>query len=894
MPNIIDILARAQSLMNETALNSITPPRAGGIMYDTLLVLNQMQLEGASLLISKVYASVSAMEADTTPTSDLTGRALKPGQLVVIVTSSASSSDMGSEYRYNGPGSWTYVGKVGGLPLDTVPTQNSTKGITSGGVYALQAAIEEDITQLEHEVSNVPLLEKVFGDVINFAEETLVNSIINNSTGKWQTGSSGTPRFCYIISAQGLQGKRIYVNTNAVNNSRIAFLTTNAHTNATDADFCSGYSGTIRLRAGAVVDAVIPSDCNYIYIGVQSGSSDISANNVWTSGDDSKEPLNFLGYMKKISGQYISSSTYKIATSSAGTLYLVKPYGAKKVFIHVGASDTGMMSVAFYSTDEISAEGYMSGLTSASGHTIGEMEIPDGCKLIAISNRASTCANPEVRLDEKAMMNYLTEVNDGIIGEKVNLDDLTIKSYYISPSSNKWSSGGTSYLIPVVEGQKMYIRANPDYSVRYAFLTTDTIVEGDTPSYVASTGLVQIIKGNYDVATTPAGCTHLYIYATYSTNVFIPKTIILGGQITELAEDLKKKDGPVSPFSGKKILCIGDSWGRDSFEELWSVANDAGVSVEVYDAYQGGSSLLNQYKGMDDPTRHYTHGNFEQYVQGTYQLWNWSENLPSKTPADSVYHNGKCGIYDGTAYGKDANNEWVGMTLAEILSAQDWDIINIRLGVSDLQTIDKLTTTDDDKGYFILANFIARMEAELTPACLAKVKWSISNCWSWPVESAGYYTPSARVLEDAGIDADWSSMTLEQKQEAFVTFYNNIQKNFQLIAKALGNKCAYIVNTAKALQLGRDSHLLGDVAFKMVRSSTDMHLGNGVPKYICGCCFAYNYLAITCGGIFGDYVPDLIDGSGDSDGGAESNPTTPTKALCAGARKVGWKSFGDL
>ena len=144
MPNIIDILARAQSLMNETALNSITPPRAGGIMYDTLLVLNQMQLEGASLLISKVYASVSAMEADTTPTSDLTGRALKPGQLVVIVTSDTSSSDMGSEYRYNGPGSWTYVGKVGGLPLDTAPTQDSTKGITSGAVYTAIAAMKAE------------------------------------------------------------------------------------------------------------------------------------------------------------------------------------------------------------------------------------------------------------------------------------------------------------------------------------------------------------------------------------------------------------------------------------------------------------------------------------------------------------------------------------------------------------------------------------------------------------------------------------------------------------------------------------------------------------------------------------------------------------------------------
>lgn len=144
MPNIIDILARALSLRQETALNSITPNRAGGIMYDTLLVLNQMQLEGGSLLISKVYASVSAMEADTTPTSDLTGRALKPGQLVVIVTSDSSSSDMGSEYRFNGPGSWTYVGKVGGLPLDTVPTQSSTKGITSGGVYTALAAIKAE------------------------------------------------------------------------------------------------------------------------------------------------------------------------------------------------------------------------------------------------------------------------------------------------------------------------------------------------------------------------------------------------------------------------------------------------------------------------------------------------------------------------------------------------------------------------------------------------------------------------------------------------------------------------------------------------------------------------------------------------------------------------------
>jgi len=153
MPNIIDILARALSLRQETELNSITPNRAGGIMYDTLLVLNQMQLEGGALLISKVYASVAAMEADTTPTSDLTGRALKPGQLVVIVPSDPSSADLGSIYRYNGPGSWTYTGKTGGLPMDNVPIQGSEKGITSGAVYTMGKAIEATTVNVDSQQS---------------------------------------------------------------------------------------------------------------------------------------------------------------------------------------------------------------------------------------------------------------------------------------------------------------------------------------------------------------------------------------------------------------------------------------------------------------------------------------------------------------------------------------------------------------------------------------------------------------------------------------------------------------------------------------------------------------------------------------------------------------------
>ena len=114
-------MTRAQSLRQETALNSITPERAGGIMYDTAALLNQQQLQGTNpLLISKIYGSVEAMEADDSPVSDITGEALKPGQIVVISSSQPDEPDEGLVYRFNGiveeVSSWTCVGKIGSSP----------------------------------------------------------------------------------------------------------------------------------------------------------------------------------------------------------------------------------------------------------------------------------------------------------------------------------------------------------------------------------------------------------------------------------------------------------------------------------------------------------------------------------------------------------------------------------------------------------------------------------------------------------------------------------------------------------------------------------------------------------------------------------------------------------
>ena len=152
MATLQEILARAQALREETELGSISPERAGSIMYDTLQQINQMQLLGASLVINKIYASVAAMEADSAPVSDLSGTALKEGQLAVIVPSDTSSSDLGSVYRYNGTtdgvSSWSFVGKIGGYPMDETPTEGSTRAVTSGGVYSKVSQLAQIVGQI--------------------------------------------------------------------------------------------------------------------------------------------------------------------------------------------------------------------------------------------------------------------------------------------------------------------------------------------------------------------------------------------------------------------------------------------------------------------------------------------------------------------------------------------------------------------------------------------------------------------------------------------------------------------------------------------------------------------------------------------------------------------------
>lgn len=187
--NIYDLISRAQKLREETKLDSVSPDRVGALCEDTLKFINEYQLLASSPSLHKIYASVSAMQSDSAPKSDLTGKALKPGQLVVIVPASQSDATAGDVYRYDGPSgntsAWTFVSKIGGVPADAELSATSANPVQN-------KVVTEKLTELSKEINGYQPKEVVISMPANtgtayenqlFSEIIPAGSIIVSVTG---------------------------------------------------------------------------------------------------------------------------------------------------------------------------------------------------------------------------------------------------------------------------------------------------------------------------------------------------------------------------------------------------------------------------------------------------------------------------------------------------------------------------------------------------------------------------------------------------------------------------------------------------------------------------------------------------------------------------------------
>jgi hypothetical protein len=112
MDTIYNLQKRAETLRGKTETDSITPEEVGGLHFDTLAYIADMEQSADGLGIRKVYKTKAQMEADTAPVGT-NGKVLRFGQLVCIYDdANPEAADNGDVYAWQNPG-WMPVCKIG-------------------------------------------------------------------------------------------------------------------------------------------------------------------------------------------------------------------------------------------------------------------------------------------------------------------------------------------------------------------------------------------------------------------------------------------------------------------------------------------------------------------------------------------------------------------------------------------------------------------------------------------------------------------------------------------------------------------------------------------------------------------------------------------------------------
>ena len=312
------------------------------------------------------------------------------------------------------------------------------------------------------------------------------------------------------------------------------------------------------------------------------------------------------------------------------------------------------------------------------------------------------------------------------------------------------------------------------------------------------------------------------------------------------------------------ILGVGNSWTRDSMRWLSAIAKSVGRPVVVGHAYLGGSTLEQQYKGIEDQSFTYKHRNIDQVVHNTYQYWLYdcSEN-PKKTPSKG-YKNGLAGI---------------GVTLESVVADKPWDIMVFQ----PENTMRRYLKSQG--GTFDLNLLVERMKKMMKPEVAAKVRCGLMIPFSYPAGNTDYrqticdwYNKGVRPTNQEGWD------------KLYEYIHHCIQKEIYEVGVSMGKNCDFYVNVGQAIYLGRKHKQLSKSGYKLQRSQSNTHLSEGLAMYIASLAYAYTLLDIKQEDVkfYPKYSkdPQLTGDRGKTDYIAVEN----TPALAKQARKVAWKA----
>ena len=312
------------------------------------------------------------------------------------------------------------------------------------------------------------------------------------------------------------------------------------------------------------------------------------------------------------------------------------------------------------------------------------------------------------------------------------------------------------------------------------------------------------------------------------------------------------------------ILGVGNSWTRDSMRWLSAIAKSAGRPVVVGHAYLGGSTLEQQYRGIDDHFFTYPHRKVNQVVHNTYQYWLYdcSEN-PTKTPSKG-YKNGLAGI---------------GVTLESVVADKPWEIMVLQ----PESTMRRYLTSQG--GTFDLNLLVERIKQMMKPEVAAKVRCGLMVPFSYPQGNTDYRKTLYEMYNNGVRPADQQAW-----DELYERVHHTIQKEIYEVGASMGKNCDFYVNVGQAIYLGRQHKQLSKSGYKLQRSQSNTHLSEGLAMYIASLAYAYTLLDIKQEDVtfYPKYSKD-VQLTGDR-GTTDIIKVENTPALAKQARKVAWKA----
>jgi len=312
------------------------------------------------------------------------------------------------------------------------------------------------------------------------------------------------------------------------------------------------------------------------------------------------------------------------------------------------------------------------------------------------------------------------------------------------------------------------------------------------------------------------------------------------------------------------VLGVGNSWTRDAMRWLSAIAKSVGRPVVVGHAYLGGSTLEQQYKGIDDHSFTYKHRKIDQVVHNTYQYWLYdcTEN-PRKTPAKG-YKNGLAGI---------------GVTLESVVTDKPWEVVVFQPEGIVRRYINAYG------GTFDLNLLVERIKKMMKPEVAAKVRCGLMVPFAYPEGNTDYRKALYDWYNDGvkpANQAEWDAI--------YERHHHLIQKEIYELGASMGKNCEFYVNVGQAIYNSRHNKHLVKSGYKLQRSQSNTHLSEGLAMYIASLTYAYTILDIEREDVkfYPKYSKD-VQLTGDR-GQTDIITVENTPFLAKQARKEAWKA----